>query len=125
VAVVLDAGPLIAAERRDREVLAVLEEAIAYQIHLTTSAAVVAQVWRDGGRQVTLARLLDGVDVVGFDEETDRHVGSLLGATGLSDVVDGHVAWIAEHGDVVLTGDVDDIRRLLEVRGIAATVEAV
>jgi hypothetical protein len=125
MAVVLDAGPLIAAERQDREVLGLLLEAKRKRAPLRTSAAVVAQVWRDGARQAALARLLDGVEVIGFDEDTAHHVGSLLGAAGHSDVVDGHVAFITGHNDVVLTSDAVDIRRLLVARGVAATVEAV
>jgi hypothetical protein len=39
-------------------------------------------------------------------------------------VIDAHVALGAEAGDRVLTSDPDDIRRLLQARGVDASVVA-
>ena len=47
---VLDAGALIAVDRQDRSIGAVLRLAHHEQLPVRTSAAVVAQVWRGGGR---------------------------------------------------------------------------
>ena len=49
-----------------------------------------------------------------------RRIGELLGATGTKDVVDAHVAVLAEPGDRVLTSDPEDMVRLLEERAIRA-----
>jgi hypothetical protein len=54
MAVVLDAGGLIAIDRRERRVGALLRVAQEAAIPVVTSAAAVAQVWRHGSRQAHL-----------------------------------------------------------------------
>jgi hypothetical protein len=66
--------------------------------------------------------VLAGVDVLPLDEVDARALGALLGATGTSDVVDGHVAVLAAAGDEVLTSDPDDMQRLLAARGVGVRV---
>lgn len=119
---VLDAGALVAVDRRDREVGALLRIAHRQGRRVATSAAAVAQVWRDGARQVNLGRVLVGVDARALDEADARAVGSLLARTRTSDVVDAHVAVVAQDGDHVLTGDVRDLAALLEARGVSAAL---
>jgi hypothetical protein len=53
----LDAGALIALERGDRRLLALLGEALRRGLFFRVPAGVVGQVWRDGRKQATLARL--------------------------------------------------------------------
>jgi len=120
---VLDAGALVAIDRRDRQVGSMLELLRRRATPIRTSGGVVAQVWRDGSRQANLARLLGGVDVVALDATQGRRVGELLGEARTRDVVDGHVALLARSGDLVLTSDPDDLDALLRLRKIdAATV---
>ena len=112
--IVLDAGALIALERGDREARAYVFLAEQGSVTLTTSSAVVAQVWRGGARQVRLARFLtsDLVTEIALDADESRRIGTLAAAVGASDVVDGHVALIALDRDaVVITSDPDDIER--------------
>jgi hypothetical protein len=59
----LDSGALIAFERNDRPMVAIVARAVQQRIPLTVPAGVVGQVWRDGRRQARLARLL-GSDIV-------------------------------------------------------------
>jgi hypothetical protein len=125
VTVVLDAGALVAVERRDRFVGSMLRLAQHDARPVVTSGAVVAQVWRGGGRQALVARLLAGVRVAPLDLHAGRQVGGLLAQTRTSDVVDGHVAHLAVDGAVVLTSDPDDLGVLLAARGVAAEVLAV
>ena len=125
MALVLDAGALIGIDRRDRGLGALLRVAQAQHIPVRTSAAALAQVWRDGARQANLARTLAGVDILPLNRASGRRVGQLLGHAHASDVTDGHVATIANSGDTVLTSDVPDIRRLVTARGIRATVRHV
>lgn len=83
-------------------------------VALTTSSAVVAQVWRGGARQARLARTLIGdlVTEEPLDRSASRRIGLLAAATGATDVVDGHVALIAlERDAVVLTSDPEDLAR--------------
>jgi hypothetical protein len=86
-------------------------------------ATGVAQAWRGGGpRQALLAGLLRGTREVAIGRRTSRLTGDLCRATKTADVVDAHVALLAQDGDVVLTSDVDDLRPLLRTRGISAQV---
>ena len=76
----------------------------------------LAQVWRDGARQVALARFLgatDQVDIVEWDATAARATGVLCGRVGSTDVVDASVALCArERGHHVLTSDPQDFTRL-------------
>jgi hypothetical protein len=98
---------------------------IALEAELVTMAPVVAQVWRDGARQVRLARALPMIDVVVMDLDGARAAGELLKAAGSSDVADSAVALAARPGDQVLTSDPADIDVLLRARPVAATVVGV
>jgi hypothetical protein len=118
VALVLDAGGLIAIDRGDRFVGPMLRLAFAGDIPVVTSAAVVAQVWRRGARQAVLARTLRGVRVQALDAIAGRRVGELLASTGTADVVDAHLASLVNVGDTVLTSDEPDIRQLLATRAL-------
>jgi hypothetical protein len=123
VGVVLDSGALIAFERGDRAVAALLEAARRRRDQVVTSSGCVAQAWRGAGpRQALLARLLRGVGEHGLDRAVSRAVGSLCAAVGATDVIDGHVALLAHDHDVVLTSDVYDIKALLRARGCDAHV---
>jgi len=57
MAVVLDAGALIAIERRDPHLIAQLDRLSLSNVTVVTSSAVVARVLRDPARQVPLARV--------------------------------------------------------------------
>ena len=122
MALVLDAGGLIAIDRLDRKVGAVLRIVQQENLPVRTSAAVVAQVWRNGARQANLARVLAGVDSAPLDGTTGKLVGEILARSATSDVVDGHLGFIVRTGDTVVTSDVADIRRILSARKTDATV---
>jgi PIN domain nuclease of toxin-antitoxin system len=116
---VLDAGALLAVERGDREIAALLKrELLAGRVPLT-HGGVVAQVWRGGsGRQARLARLLPGVDVTPLDDALGRRAGVLLGRARGTDAVDAAVIAIAADGDIVLTSDPDHLRALAEAAAV-------
>jgi len=120
--VVLDAGAFVAADKADRRLGAMLRVLHKRRIPLRTSAAVVAQVWRDGRKQARLAALLAGVDVVALAPDEDRRTGELLAAARTRDVIDAHLALRVEPDDLVLTSDPDDIEHLLEARRVKATL---
>lgn len=112
----LDAGALIAVERGDAQMRALLREAVDRGLEVHVLPEVVAQVWRGGPRQARLAAVLlsRGVETPAYDIHVAREVGRLCGATGTSDVVDAHVAWHAyRHDHVVATSDPDDICALI------------
>ena len=93
--VVLDAGALIALDRGLATVRGYILLADRAKVTLSTSSAVVAQVWRGGARQARLARLL-GSNLfrpeLPLDPDAGRRIGILAATTGSRDVVDGHVA---------------------------------
>jgi predicted nucleic acid-binding protein len=104
----LDTGALIAFERNDRRVVAIVKRAIDLGERLVVPAGVVAQAWRDGRRQVRLARLLGARElrVEALDDTAARATGQLLGATGTADVVDASAALLAQRQDLsVVTSD--------------------
>jgi predicted nucleic acid-binding protein len=112
---VLDTGALIAIERGDRRMQALLDEANAVGAVLTIPAGALAQSWRGTPRQARLARLLhlDNISVVPLDEPTAKAAGVLCGRAETADVVDASVVIAARLlGQPVLTSDADDLRRL-------------
>ena len=111
----LDVSALIAFERNERAVVAIVARAQQHKVRLAAPAGVVGQVWRDGSRQVRLAWLLgsDLVEVVPLDDQRARAAGQLCGVAGTRDVIDASVVLCArERGHGVLTSDVDDLERL-------------
>jgi predicted nucleic acid-binding protein len=115
LSLVLDAGALIAVERGDRDTAAVIEAARQEHRSVVVPAGVVGQVWRGGGRQVRLARLLNARDVL-VEPLTDaaaRAAGVLCGTGGTTDVIDASVVLIARrHGATVVSSDRVDLEAL-------------
>jgi hypothetical protein len=111
----LDTGALLALERGDGRIRALLRRAVENDIAMAVPAGVVAQAWRGGPRQARIARLLGdpAVAVPALDDLTARAVGLLCGRSGHSDVVDAHVALhaLAERHTVV-TSDPADLQAL-------------
>ncbi|HTU46864.1 MAG TPA: PIN domain-containing protein [Bryobacteraceae bacterium] len=113
--IVLDAGALIALDRGDKRMIALLQRALTQGRAFRVPAGVVGQAWRDGRMQVTLARFLrsEEVEIVPLDEQLARSCGELCGATGSSDIIDASVVILArQRRDPIVTGDPDDLRRL-------------
>ena len=125
MAYLLDAGALIAAERVDPRVVAMLAVASADRAPVRVPAAVVAQVWRDGDRQARLTRLLHAVAETPLDRVRSRAVGELLRDSGTTDVVDASVIELSRHGDIVLTSDVADLSGLADTAGKRLQIIAV
>ena len=117
---VLDTGALIAFERGDRQVAALIEAARRRKERIVTSSGCVAQAWRDGSRQALLARLLAGVAEHGLGAGRSRPVGELCARAGTNDVIDAHVAGLAGDGDTIVTSDPSDLDRLLRSAGSPA-----
>ena len=112
---VLDAGALIAIERGNRRMQALLDEAHVAGAELTIPAGALAQSWRGTPRQARLARLLRlaNVKVAPLDEPTAKAAGVLCGTAGTNDVVDASVVLAARRrAQTVITSDADDLRRL-------------
>lgn len=112
--VVLDAGAFIGVERRSEFTTKLLGRLVRANVHLVTSGAVLAQIWRGGsGRQAPVAMLLSQVEVMALGGTAAKLVGMMLGASGCNDPADGHVVLLArERGWPVLTSDEADLRAI-------------
>ncbi len=113
--IVFDAGGLIALERNDRRVLAILDTALEDGDRIIVPATALAQVIRNPAKQVRLWRMIqfDQTEVVPLDGSHAQAVGALLARTGTSDITDAHVVICAQVADhAVITSDPLDIRRL-------------
>ena len=110
---ILDAGAFVAAERDDRDVVARIKRERAAGKVPITHGGIVGQVWRGGaGRQVPVARLLAGTEILPLDDGLGRSVGMLLAMAGTCDVLDAAVVLLAVDGDDILTSDPRDLARL-------------
>jgi hypothetical protein len=110
----LDAGALIAIERGDGRLIALLAEAAKRRLPIRIPAGVLGQAWRSGARQALLARFLRAreVELHPLDEPTARAAGELCGCVGATDVIDACVVLTARPTrDTVLTSDPTDLRR--------------
>jgi predicted nucleic acid-binding protein len=113
--ITLDTGALIALDRGDKRMIALLHQALAQGRVFRVPSGVVGQAWRNGRLQVTLARFLraEEVEIVPLDEQLARTCGELCGATNTSDIIDASVVILArERREAILTSDPDDLRRL-------------
>ena len=97
MSLVLDAGALIAMERGDRATAALIEVGRQDGRGIIVPAGVVAQTWRNGPRQVRVARLLNAneVSVEPLTDASARATGILCAAADTSDVVDASVVIVA------------------------------
>lgn len=109
----LDAGVLIAVDRGVGQARDYLMTAARNGDVLHTTSPVAAQVWRDGSRQVRLARALSAMTLHPFEPGDIAQVGEALRRSGTADVVDAHLYVVAERiGHDILTSDVDDFASL-------------
>ncbi len=113
--IVLDTGALIAIERGDERMSALLQASLGRPVHFLIPANVLAQAWRDGSRQARLALFLKApeVEVLPLSEAHARAAGVLCGLARTRDVVDASVVIAARaHQCAVVTGDPDDLLAL-------------
>lgn len=113
--VVLDAGALIAFERGDARMRALVREALKQRVRLVIPAGALGQAWRRAPRQVPLRGLVKGPTTVvpALDQVLAEAAGVLCGRAGTSDLIDASVVLVARREDgVVITSDPDDLRRL-------------
>ena len=122
---VYDAAVLVAADRNERRSWAEHKARLELGALPLVPAPVVAQVSRSP-QQAQLRRFLAGCVVVPLAENDAHAAGRLLAKTRTADVVDAVVVTVALHNKaVILTGDPDDIQRLVRASGHEAVVVAV
>jgi hypothetical protein len=120
-----DAGALIAAERGSREMWRYHRRLLDSGVRPRLSAAVLGQVWR-GGPQPLLSRLLHGCRIVPLTESQARTAGAALAGSRTEDLIDAVVVISAlARGDVLVTSDPDDMRRIAQALGRALKLRVV
>ena len=111
----LDAGALIALERSNRALRALIDQMLRTGGSIAVPAGALAQAWRGSPRQHQLWILLGGKDVETppLDVRQALAAGVMLAARGGSDVVDASVVLTArERRHWVVTSDAEDLRQL-------------
>jgi hypothetical protein len=112
----LDAGALIAIERGNESLRALLERILEQEgAVINIPAGALAQALRNPARQVRLMRLLGRrqVQVASLDTATAYAAGMMLALRGASDAIDASVVICARlNRQPIVTSDVDDLRRL-------------
>ena len=112
--ITFDAGGLIALDRNDRRVIALLARATERGLRITIPATTLAQAMRNPARQARLSRLIRqaGTDLISLDGPDATAVGLLLARTASADIADAHVVICAQRArQTVVTSDPDDLRR--------------
>jgi len=95
VRIILDSGAIIASERNDATLAAILKAARKDRTPILVPATVVAETWRGASTHARTAHLFGSVD--GFpelNEQTARRVGALLAISRTAEIVDGNVVAI-------------------------------
>ena len=115
--IILDSGAIIASERNDPTLAAILKAARKNRTPILVPATVVAETWRGPSTHARTAHLFGSID--GFpelNEQSARRVGALLAVSKTAAVVDGHVVAIAIalRPATIVTSDVHDVTHLLK-----------
>jgi predicted nucleic acid-binding protein len=112
----LDRGVLIAFEKRDRRAVTLFREARMNGYRLTVSSLTLAEWWQDeGGNPHYRSRALRALHVQPFTDVLARAAGRALRKLGLDSchLADaGVMATAAARGDVLVTTDPEDMKRL-------------
>jgi hypothetical protein len=113
--ITFDAGGLIALDRNDRRVLALVARAAERGMRITIPATALARAIRNPARQARLSRLIrqPSTDLIALNGPDATAVGLLLARTATADIVDAHVVICAKRaGQAVVTSDAADLRRI-------------
>ena len=113
--ITFDAGGLIALDRKDRRVLALITRTRDLGMRITIPATALAQAVCNPARQALLSRLIRqaSTDLVALDGLDATAVGRLLARTETSDIVDAHVAVCAQRAaQAVITSDPGDLTKI-------------
>ena len=113
--ITFDAGGLIALDRNDRRVLALVARAVARGMRITVPATALAQALRNPSKQARLSRLIRqaSTDLMPLDGPDATAVGLWLAHSATADIVDAHVVICAQRtGQAVVTSDAGDLKRL-------------
>jgi len=100
---------------------------IAEEVVPVVPAPVLAQAWRGGPRQASLACMLAGCEVESMSADQARQVGELAGRANHDDVVDVAVVEGAarREDEVIITSNESHIRKIAKSTRQLIRIEAV
>ena len=124
--VTYDTGALIAADRNDRPMWALLAGFLALEISPTVPTTVLAEAWCGGPRPASLARFLALCTTEPLNEDQAKAVGTLAARAGHDDIVDVTVVEgaIRRH-DAVVTSNPTHIRKIADAARARLTIETI
>lgn len=120
---VLDAEGLVKLAYGNPLAVSLVRDTYEADAEVVTSASTLAEVLRGGLRDAPVHRVLNNVTVFPIGQQQGRAAGELLGQAGLSghrcalDALLAVVALAQPRPVVMLTSDIDDMRRLTEEPG--------
>ena len=124
--VTYDTGALLAAERNDRRMWALHAGFLSEEIVPVVPAPVLAEAWRGGSRQASLARLLALCEIEPMTERQAKDVGVLAGRAAHDEVVDVTVVEGAiRRRHAVVTSNETHIRKIANAARTELRVESV
>ena len=124
--VAYDTDALVAAERNDRRMWALHAGFLSEKIVPVVPAPVLAEAWRGGSRQASLARLLALCEIEPMTERQAEDVGVLAGRAAHDEIVDVTVVEGAiRRRHAVVTSDETHIRKIANAARIQLRVESV
>ena len=124
--VTYDTGALIAADRNDRRMWALHAGFLALEVSPTVPTPVLAEAWRGGSRQASLARFLALCTTESLTEEQAKAVGALAARADHDDILDVTVVEgaVRQH-DAVVTSNPTHIRKIADAVRSRITIETV
>ena len=124
--VTYDTGALIAADRNDRRMWTLQAGFLALEVSPTVPAPVLAEAWRGGARQASVARPLALCTTESLTEEQAKSVGTLAARARHDDIVDVTVVEGAiRRQDAVVTSNPAHIRMIADAIRSRLTIETV
>ena len=124
--VTYDTGALIAADRNDRRMWALHAGFLALEVSPTVPTPVLAEAWRGGARQASLARFLALCTTEALTEEQAKAVGARAARADHDDIVDVTVVEGAvRRHDVVVTSNPIHIRKIADAARTRLIIDTV
>ncbi len=122
--VTYDTGALVAADHNDRRMWALHAGFLAEEVSPIVPAPVLAEAWRGGSRQASLARFLALCTLEPMSEQQAKFVGVLAGKANHDDIVDVTVVEgaIRRH-DAIVTSNHTHIRKITDSVSAKITIE--
>jgi hypothetical protein len=124
--VTYDTGALISADHNDRRMWALHAGFLAEEVSPTVPAPVLAEAWRGGSRQASMARFMAPCTLEPMSEQQAKAVGVLTRKAHHDDIVDVTVVEGAlRRQDAIVTSNDSHIRKIADAVRARVTIARV